>query len=268
MAISIELPSKTKLTEFCQGRAEASRSSTIVFVSYGLKAGTGRTFREAVIEKLRRWVDRRDQVSDLSQRHFWRFVEYTSAASRSLIAHELGHALLSSSPKRITQRAQSVGGATPLFIVDGQQKLSAITHENWELSGRVIRSILETTLDDIESLEDFESVGDILDALSSSFAREVAKSVKWADRPRYADGPRRDVPSNRRWVLSFILRTGNPPPALGRYCPATGRAIVVIFTEARREGYAAVQEYEDFAKFSRRASPRTFPSTSLPRLTE
>src|SRR5262249_15472823 len=136
--------------------------SFTVFLSWGLKAGTGRTFRDTVIEKLRRWVDRQDEVSELSQRNFWKFVDDTSADSRFLFAHELGHALLASEPKGKTRRAQSVGRARPLLVVDGQHRLTALARDNWELSGRAIRSILETTLDDIESLDDLESIGDVL----------------------------------------------------------------------------------------------------------
>jgi hypothetical protein len=199
-------------------------------------------FRRSLAAQLRGWVERDNEPS---QRHFWNFYdsirEHVSASRQDadricLVGHSFGHCVLSGSRKNFTSRPFRHG-----LVIDGQHRFSAFEKTNRDLSGRAIRSVLQIALDEIDNFEDAETIWDVLEVLDSSLTRGIAKRIRWADQRRSFGLQGSTAPSTREWVLGFLFRTGNPPPAPGRPRPADGWAIVTIITDARREDYATVQ---------------------------
>ena len=224
----------------------ASESASTVFISYSRTSWNPAAidaFRRSLTDRLRGWVE---GDKEPSQKHFWNFYdnvrEYVSTSRQDadrnvLVAHEIGHYLLNGGRKRSSQRGQ-------IAVIDDQHRFVAFEKATRDLSGHAIRSALQVALDDLNSFEDAETIWDLLEVLDNSLVQGVAKHVRWVDQC-YSFVLGSFAPSTREWVLGFFFRTGNPPPRTGQSCPAEGWVVVIIVTEAWREGYATVQGQED-----------------------
>jgi hypothetical protein len=227
-------------------RRSTSRAVSKVFISHSFTgiAVDIDAFRRSLADRLRGWVECDEEPS---QKHFWNFYDSIREfawisrqdVGRNLATHEIAHYLLTGC-RKLTLRS-----SPRRAVIDGQHRVAAFEKTTRDLSGRAIRSVLQTTLDRLYRLENAETISDVLDFLDNSLAQEVAKRINWVEQPFHPHLQENAAPSTHEWVLGFFVRTGNSPPRTGQSCPADGRAIVNTITEAWREGYATVQGQED-----------------------
>ena len=201
------------------------------------------------VEEYRKWLQAQLQefvVDDNgpSQRSFWNFFDHVAnRKSRRhagfVIAHELFHEALA--PRN--RKRPAVIRQPELAISDGKHRRISYENSSRDLSIRAIRSVLLTAIEQLHNVDRAQTVFDVLEVLDNSLIQEVAKRIRWRDRPRSFDLERNTAPSTREWVLGFHFRTGNPPPHSDKSCPAECWVIVTI-TDARREDYATIQGQE------------------------
>ena len=228
-------------------RRGTSRAIPTVLISHSLATGNAvdiDAFRRSLADQLRGWVE---CDGEPSQKHFWNFYDrireyaWISHAGRNLATNEIAHYLLTGCRKLTTRSPWR----RSIAVIDGQHRIAAFEKATRDLSGRAIRSVLQTTLDRLHRLENAETISDVLDVLDNSLVQEVAKRVNWVEQPYRPHLQENAAPSTHEWVLGFLFRTGNSPPRSGHSCPAEGWAVVTTITDAWREGYATVQGQED-----------------------
>jgi hypothetical protein len=155
---------------------------------------------------------------DLGQKHFWSFYQdLRKTAAEHRQTNTFARHLTAAPRKRRTRP-----------VIDGQHRFFAID-DRAELSRRQILDVLAATLDDVERLHQFiddYSLIDVVSILDQTLVQNVVIRVTWNKSSVIAYAGEH-LPSTHDWVISFIIRTGNPPPAAGISSPAVGWAFVI-----------------------------------------
>jgi hypothetical protein len=226
------LPKLTLLTEVKPFKTEISISPAVFNALGTLSAKKSRKCLEALLEI---FVERH---SRFSQKHFWNvFDEITSsdASVRWVVAHEIAHKTIRSRTRPAGPLSLENYGA----VIDGQHRRVSYDAPTANLSARKIRTIVEIALDELDRFDGAQTDFDVFQLVRGSLTREVQQRIRWKATCSLKTVDQ-TPPSTREWALSFVFRTGNPPPRSGRSCPAERWAIVAI-THARREDYVEIQ---------------------------
>ena len=187
-------------------------------------------WRNTFSDGLRLWIDSGQAVS---QRHFWRFFDALQTETNHIdfcgefeyLAFRLdaGRAgRIQGKHDRLRSPEFARGFSTDYFQ----------EHQR-ELSTRRIRWILDAVFQEVEELEEIDSVEAILSFVRTSLVAKVVARVRWR-RSVACSRWRIAAPSTRDWVLTFVLHTGISPPVLGASRPGAGWAPVACVTAAQK----------------------------------
>jgi hypothetical protein len=190
-------------------------SATLSLVHAGLIGTIGsdvETWRDNLVDHLLRWSD---TAKETSQRKFWRLFD---TLDKSFVHYNQPYpaGLVSPWASLLTE------GPSDRVFCDGLLR---------ELSGRAIRTILETVAIRVSAVDEPRCAAEILAVLHTSLMSEVSSREhrNWSAR---APLPRSLIaPSTHDWVLSFAFHTGISPPTSADARPAIGRA---LFNSAAR----------------------------------
>ena len=204
-------------------------------------------WRKALIGEITTWTGK--SLEDFSQRSFWRSfenfdrdIEKALASTQSLDAAEL--VAFDAGEMDLSTRIATLPTNTfDVFVVDGQQKLQfpppmELYHildqrAVRSLSLRAIRALTQRAAREISSAE-IASVASLLLLTREVLAREVCHRVRWRivlKRSFFAGSVLEMV---REDILSFKLRTGNPP-SFDQHERRTGAVVVPgIFIQASK----------------------------------
>lgn len=198
-------------------------------------------FRDRFIADLRARIEHRSS----SKKDFWRTFDAfenfevgsaTDNKSSSTQPPLILFSLKGGVGKLLAPYRKAPGGS---FVSDGQHRIAVVPKFQRDLSARSIRFIRNIVLKEIDDLNGPDTVAAIILRVRETLIRQVRRRIRW--RKVEAAPPSLDVPpSTRDLVLTFALRTGNPPPALGASCPAVGWARVFI-TAAQKVGHEPVR---------------------------
>jgi hypothetical protein len=97
-------------------------------------------------------------------------------------------------------------------VVDGQHRLFALTKIQRNVSSRVVKRALQSTLSAIENCSSFNSVTDLFDLLGSSLSQSLCGKVRLSFYYFYDVSDELSIETTRDAIMNFRIRTGNPPP--------------------------------------------------------
>ncbi|ABC94008.1 hypothetical protein RHE_PF00115 (plasmid) [Rhizobium etli CFN 42] len=241
-------------------------------------------WRNTLVGEISSWGGQ--SLKDVSQSNFWRsyacfdkhIEKVLASAPSSFTTADLSDYEAGSFDFSTRIRAIEPDIAPNLFIIDGQQRMSAINVDHIfdpklvrTLSLRAIRALTKRAADQIASAET-TSVTSLLQLTREVLSLEVQQRVRWRivfkKTPPSAPAPE----MVREHVLGFELRTGNPPPFDSDERRKGAVAVPAVFIQAskvkheqvckrnsRRYLPVAVREGCRTASFRRRA--QTPPSS-------
>jgi hypothetical protein len=161
--------------------------------------------------------------------------------SNSLVAYSQGFRVRHPKSRVAGSHGSESNAPKELVVYDGQRRIIAAEGMQRGISAKSIRRIARAAIKEIYELDQEAFSTQALQVIGESLSQGVAKYAKWRELS-HSESNFSDIPSTRDWVRSFVIYTGNPPPALGAQRSACGRALVILNTTAPEAEYEPVRQ--------------------------
>lgn len=195
---------------------------------------------------LQQWINKGEATS---QRQFWRFFDrltgHDTSPSQDIYRSKFSsdgqvdkflvdviEALRPRPPKISLMMGQVSLHSSVLHEVNFDKRDSLFNRYQRDLSNREILAIWRSVIKQVNALDGLDSFASFVSSFREILVEKVSSRVRWRI-TSVCSQRRRSFDYTHDFILSFVFRTGNPPPSSGIYLPGVGWTPSSIFIFVR-----------------------------------